>query len=320
MQSIVRWLGLLLLIAVVGEAVGAPFPSRTVTLVVPYSPGASPDTLARLLAPILSASLGQSVVVENRPGASGNVAGAYVSRSASDGHTILLATQPMLAINPSLFTNLGYDPVKELTPITACANVVMALSVNPEVPATNMTELVAYLKAHPGTAYGTSGIGTPMHLAGLRLERIAHVDVTHVAYRGGAQVLNDLIGNQIKFAFVDLGSSMEFAKSGKIRLLAIGESTRFDGASDLPTMGESLPGFGLPSWFAFFGPARMPAETTDRWNLALRDALNDPALRAKLHAIGIVTRSDGPEVLARLVRQDSETFGREIKENHITMQ
>lgn len=317
-RLLLRWA--LAVAALVGmTAHAAQFPSRPITIVVPYAPGASPDTLARLLAPKLSANLGQPVTIENRPGASGNIGGAYVARASNDGHVILLATQPMVAINPTLFPKMGYDPVRDLTPITLAANVVMALSVNPDVPAHSVAELIAYLKRHPGTTYGTSGIGTPMHLAGLRIERATGVDLTHVAYRGGAQVLNDLIGGQIRIGIVDLASSAPFAESGRIRILAIGERSRFDGAPQLPTLGESIAGFSLETWFGFFGPADLSSETVDRWNRAMRLALDDPTLRDKLHALGIVTHAEGPDALTQRMQQDTELFGREIRDNAITM-
>ncbi len=307
------------LLATATPVLAQGFPNRTITIVVPYAPGGSPDTLARMLAPKLGASMGQSVVVENKPGASGNIAAAYVARSAADGYTLLLATQPMLTINPWLFKNMGYEP-RDLTPITACANVVMALSVNPSVPATNMTELIAYLKRNPGTSFGTSGIGTPMHLAGLRLARIEHLDLTHVAYRGGAMVLNDLLSDNIKMAMVDFASSKSFADSGKLRIIAIGEPKRFAGAAQIPTIGETVPGFELTSWFGFFGPGGMPPAVVDRWNTALAAALQDPELKEKLYGLGIITRSDGPAELARLVRTESESFGREVRDNKITVE
>jgi tripartite-type tricarboxylate transporter receptor subunit TctC len=307
------------LLTTASTAAAQAFPSRTITIIVPYAPGGSPDTLARMLAPKLSASLGQSVVVENKPGASGNIAASYVARSPADGYTLLLATQPMLTINPSLFKNMGYEP-RDLTPITACANVVMALSVNPSVPATNMTELIAWLKQNPGTSYGTSGIGTPMHLAGLRLARMEHVELTHVAYRGGAMVLNDLLSNNIKVAMVDYASSKSFADSGKLRIIAIGEPKRFSGATQIPTIGETIPGFELTSWFGFFGPGGMPPAVVASWNAALGAALQDPELKEKLYALGIITRSDGPAELARLVRTESESFGREVRDNKISVE
>jgi tripartite-type tricarboxylate transporter receptor subunit TctC len=315
-------LGALVGVALLGTATTATaqaFPNRTITIVVPYAPGGSPDTLARMLAPKLSASMGQSIVVENKPGASGNIAASYVARAPADGYTLLLATQPMLTINPSLFKNMGYEP-RDLTPITTCANVVMALSVNPSVPATNMTELIAYLKKNPGTSYGTSGIGTPMHLAGLRLARLQHVEMTHVAYRGGAMVLNDLLSNNIKVAMVDYASSKSFADSGKLRIIAIGEPKRFSGAMQIPTIGETIPGFELTSWFGFFGPGGMPPAVVASWNAALGAALQDPELKEKLYALGIITRSDGPAELARLVRTESEAFGREVRDNQISVE
>jgi tripartite-type tricarboxylate transporter receptor subunit TctC len=183
-----------------------------------------------------------------------------------------------------------------------------------------LPELIGYLAQHPGTAYGTSGVGTPMHLAGLRLAKAAKVDLTHVAYRGGALVLGDLIGDNIKMAFVDLASSRPFAASGKLRIIAIGEPGRFEGAPEIPTMRESVPGLDLTSWFGFFGPAGMSPAATDRWNTALAAALRSPEIREKLRAAGIIVRPDGPAELARLIRTESEAFGREVRDNRISIE
>jgi tripartite-type tricarboxylate transporter receptor subunit TctC len=196
----------------------------------------------------------------------------------------------------------------------------MALSVNPAVPANNLGELMTYLKQNPGTSYGTSGIGSPMHLAGLRLAADAHADMVHVAYRGGALVLGDLIGNNIKLAFVDLASTRPFADAGKLRIIAIGEPSRFDGAPQIPTMSESVPGLGLTSWFGFFGPGAMPAPLVERWNNELRKALLSPELKDKLHGMGIIVRPDGPAELARMVRVETESFGREVRDNKISVE
>lgn len=302
------------------SAMAQAFPSRPITIVVPYAPGGAPDTIARMLATSLTASLGQPVIVDNKSGAAGNIGAAFVAKAPPDGHTILFATQPIVTINPHLFKNMGFDPAKDLTPITAAVNVVMALSVNPSVPANNLTELMAYLRQNPGTSYGTSGIGSPMHLAGLRLATAAHADMTHVAYRGGALVLGDLIGNNIKLGFVDFASSKPFADSGKLRIIAIGEPSRFDGAAQIPTMSESVPGLGLTSWFGFFGPGGMPAALVERWNTELRKALLSPELKDKLHGMGIIVRPDGPSELARIVRSETESFGREVRENKITVE
>jgi tripartite-type tricarboxylate transporter receptor subunit TctC len=296
------------------------FPSRPITIVVPYAAGAAPDTIVRMLAPKLSASLGQAVVVDNKGGASGNIGAAFVAKAPPDGHTILLATQPMLAINPHLFKNMGYDPLKELTPITTAVNVVLAISVNPAVPASNIAELIEYVRANPGTPYGTSGVGTPMHLAGLKLNRLSKLELNHVAYRGGSLVLNDLLAGTIKVGIVDFGSSKQFADTGKLRILAIGEPTRFSGAPQVPTVAETLPGFDLTSWFGFFGPANLPPALAQRWSVELRKALQDPEITARLHGMGIITRPDSPAELTRLVKADYEAFGRLVQENKVTVE
>ena len=215
---------------------------------------------------------------------------------------------------------MGYDPNRDLTPITAAVNVVMALSVNPAVPVNNLGELLTWLRQNPGTAYGTSGVGSPMHLAGIRLAGAARTDMTHVAYRGGALVLGDLVSNNLKLAFVDYASSKPFADAGKLRILAIGEPQRFDGAAQIPTMAETVTGLGLTSWFAFFGPGGMPLPLIERWNTELKNALLSPEIKERLHGMGIIVRPDGPSELARMVRTETESFGREVRDNKITIE
>lgn len=301
-------------------AMAQGFPARPITVVVPYAAGAAPDLLVRMLAPKLAAGFGQPVVVDNKPGASGNIGAAYVAKAAPDGHTVLLATQPMLAINPHLFKNIGYDPLKDLTPLTTAVNIVLAISVNPSVPANNMVELIEYVRSNPGTPYGTSGIGTPMHLAGLRLNQHSKIELNHVAYRGGSLVLNDLLAGTIKVGIVDLASTKPFADAGKLRIIAIGEANRFSGAPQFPTIAESIPGFELTSWFGFFGPGNLPPTITQRWNAELQKALQDPEIVTRLHSMGIITRPDGPAELAHLVRSDYEAFGRIVRENKVTVE
>lgn len=309
------------LLTTVGLAAAAQdFPSRAVTIVVPYAAGAAPDQIARMLAPKIAASFGQTVVVENKPGASGNIGGAFVAKAAPDGHTILLGTQPMVSINPHLFKSMGYDPLRELTPITAAVNVILALSVNPSVPANNLAEFIEYVKKHPGTPYGTSGNGTPMHLAGVRLNREAGIELNHVPYRGGALVLNDLLAGTIKAGIVDFASSKPFADSGKLKMLAIGEKQRFSAAPQVPTMGETVPGFELTSWFGFFGPAKLPKAVTQRWSDELRQALESPEIKAKLYGMGIITRPEGPDALQSLIQTEYRSFGRIVEENGIKVE
>lgn len=296
------------------------FPSKPITIVVPYAAGAAPDQLVRMLAPKLSASLGQPVLVDNRAGAAGNIGAAYVAKAQPDGHTILLATQPIVTINPHLFKSMGFDPLKDLTPLATAVNVVLALSVNPSVPANNMAELVAWLKKNPDTAYGTSGVGTPMHLAGIRLNRVAGVELNHVPYRGGMLVINDVIAGTLKMGFADLASTKPQADAGKLKIIAIGEKTRFSGAPDIPTLGETIPGFDLTSWFGFFGPGGLPPAVTQRWSSELRRALQDPELSAQLRGMGIITRPEDSAELGRLVKTEYESFGRIVQENKITVE
>lgn len=295
------------------------FPSRPMTIVVPYAPGGAPDQLARQLATALSKSMGQAIVVENKPGASGNIGAAFVAKARPDGHTILLATQPMVTINPLLFKSMGYDPAQDLTPITAAVNVVLVLAVNASLPVKSLADLIAYAKKNP-VAYGTSGIGTPMHLAGLQLGRQAGVNLTHVAYRGAAQNITDLLGGSIQMSIVDLVTARQFADQGKLKILAIGENARFTGAPQIPTTSETLPGFGITSWFGFFGPAGMPSDVVERWSTEISKAMNDPDMQKRLFNQGMTSRAEGPAALAALVKKDAAFFTPIVRENNITIE
>lgn len=302
-----------------GVSAQARFPSRPITIVVPYAAGAAPDTLVRTLAPRLGERLGQPVVVENKPGAGGNIGAAYVAKAAPDGHTLLLATQPMVTINPHLYKNMGFDALTDLTPITEAVNVLLAMSVSNSVPANNLKEFVAYARKHPGVSYGTSGMGTPMHLAGLRLEREAGLQMVHVPYKGGSLILQDLAAGNIQMGMVDFASSRQLAEAGKIKLLGIGEKERFSLVANVPTLRESIPNFDLTSWFGFFGPRGLPNELTERWSTELTNALENREIKAKLLAMGLTPQPEGPKALARLVRMEYDAFGRSIRDNRISI-
>ncbi|CAN5533705.1 tripartite tricarboxylate transporter substrate binding protein [soil metagenome] len=304
----------------IGASNAQTIPAKQITIVVPYAAGAAPDQIVRMIAPKLQASIGQPVIVDNKPGASGNIGASFVAKAAPDGSTILLATQPMITINPHLFKSMGFDPATDLTPITSAVNVVMALSVNQSLPVNNLSELIAYAKKNPGTPYGTSGVGTPMHLAGLAINSSAGVDLNHIAYRGGALVLNDLLADTLKVGIVDYGSSKQFVDAGKLKILAVGEKERFSGAPQIPTVGETILGFAITSWFGFYGPGKMSPALAEKWSNEIKAALNDPEIKARLFMMGMIVRPDGPAQLDALGKSEFVSFGKLVRDNKVTVE
>lgn len=293
--------------------------ARTVTLVVPYPPGASTDQTARLVAQRWNSITGQTMVVENKGGANGNVGSATVAKAPPDGTRILLATQPVLAINPFLYKDSGFDANKDLTPLTCAVNGVVALVVHPSLPANNVAELIDFARKNPGAVqFGTAGSGSPQHIGGLLFAQRAGINLTHVPYRGGGPMVNDLLAGHIKMGIVTLSAVKAFAADKRLRVLAIGEKTRFAGAPDIPAIAETLPGFELTTWLAFFGPGGLPREQVNALSQALARAINADDVKAKLMDLALPPRTEGPEALARMVQVDQEMYGRIIREYKIT--
>ena len=293
--------------------------ARTVTLVVPYPPGASTDQTARLVAQRWTAITGQTMLVENKGGANGNVGAATVAKAPPDGTRILLATQPILAINPFLYKDSGFDANKDLTPLTCAVNGVVALVVHPSLPANNVAELIDYARKNPGAVqFGTAGSGSPQHIGGLLFAQRAGINLTHVPYRGGGPMVNDLLAGHIKMGIVTLSAVKAFAAEKRLKVLAIGEKTRFAGAPEIPTIAETLSGFELTTWLAFFGPGGLPRDQVNALSQALTRAINADDVKTKLIELALPPRTEGPDALARLVQSDQEMYGRIIREYKIT--
>lgn len=293
--------------------------NRPITLLVPYPPGASTDQLARLVAQRWTSITGQTMLVENKGGANGNVGAAVVAKSPPDGTRILLATQPILAINPFLYKDSGFDANKDLTPLTAAVNGVVALVVHPSLPANNIAELIDYAKKNPGVVqFGTAGSGSPQHIGGLLFAQRAGINLTHVPYRGGGPMVNDLLAGHIKMGIVTLSAVKAFAADKRLKVLAIGEKTRFAGAPDIPAIAETLPGFELTTWLGFFAPGGLPRDQVNALSQALVRAVNADDVKSKLMELALPPRTEGPEALARLVQSDQEMYGRIIREYKIT--
>jgi tripartite-type tricarboxylate transporter receptor subunit TctC len=289
--------------------------AKPITIVVPVPPGPSIDMIARLVAGKLQASLGQTVIVDNRGGANGMIGSAAVAHAAPDGYTLLAATPASHVTAVHLMKNLPVDPVKDFTPIMAAVEPATALIVNAELPVKSVPELIAYAKANPGKlSYGSSGIGSVFHLTGELFNRTAGVNITHVPYRGVAQPMQDVAAGHIQVIHISLSSARGAIASGKVRVLAILEPQRYPKLPDIPSLSEIVPGFRKPStWFGFFGPAKMPPEIVARLNTEMRHAMNAPEVRAKMDSQDLTIIAGSPEAFGKLQKDGIEQFGAIIK-------
>jgi tripartite-type tricarboxylate transporter receptor subunit TctC len=298
-----------------GAAAAQVFPSKPIRIVVPF-PGGFADTLARQLGAPVGAALGQPVVVENKPGASGQIGAQEVLRAPADGHTLFLGHIGTHAVNPHLFAKLAYDPNGDFTPVTLLAVVPNLLVVHPAVPAQTVQELVAYARANPGRlSYGSPGSGSSGHLAAELFRSLAGVAIVHIPYKGAAPALQDLIGGQIQLMFDTLAQSAPQAKAGKVRALAVTALERQAAAPDVPTMDESgFPGWETGPWFGILVRAGTPDGVVRRLNAELVRALNAPEVRERLLAQGANPVGDTPEAFAAFIRAESARWRKVVKD------
>jgi tripartite-type tricarboxylate transporter receptor subunit TctC len=309
---------LVLSLSAVGTALAQSYPDKPIRLVVPYPPGASTDAVGRIVGQKLSANIGQTVIVDNRAGASGNIGTEFVSRSAPDGYTFVMGTDATHASNSFLTANPTFDPIKDFTPLAIVAMNPIALVVHPSVPAKDLNELVAWIKANPGKGgFGSSGTGSPHHLAGELLKARTGAPLIHVPYRGGGPALNDLMGGQISLLFASAITVVPHIQSGKVKAIALTSAKRSGILPNVPTMGESLDGFEMPSWLAFFGPAKMPDAVTRRLSDELVKVLSDPDVRARLTAAGMDVVAGGQAELTELQRREYQSRGKLIRDANI---
>jgi tripartite-type tricarboxylate transporter receptor subunit TctC len=306
-----------------GSAIAQAWPTaKPITIVVPVPPGPAVDVVARMVAEKLRQSLGQTVVVENRGGASGGIASTMVARAAPDGYTLIAATSGTHVSPVYLMKNLAYDPIKDFTPIIAAAEPVTGLVVNAALPVKSVPELIAYAKANPGKlTYGSSGVGSVFHVMGELLNQTAGIQTQHVPYRGVAPAIQDVIAGHIPMMFISLSSAAPALQDNKVRLLAVLESQRYSKRPDVPSMKEIIPSFHKPStWFGFFGPANMPPEIVARLNAEMAQAITEPDARAKLEAADLAVIGGSPDQLATLLKNDIAGFGEIVKAAGITPQ
>ena len=305
----------LALAAVVFDAHADGYPAKPIRFVVPYPAGGPLDTVARLLGQKVSESTKQPVIVDNKPGAGGNIGADAVAKAPPDGYTILMGAVATHAINPTLYASMPYDSVRDFAPVTQVASTPNVLVVHPAVPASTVREFIAYAKSNPGKLnFGSGSTGSAGHLAGELFKSMAGVDMTHVAYKGAAPAMNDLIGGQIQLMFDNLASSLAQVRGGKIRALAVTTAQRSALAPELPTIAESgLPGFDISTWFGVFVPAGTPREVVDRLHAEFAKALAAPDIREKMLNLGAEPVASRPEEFAAYIRAEADKYARVIK-------
>jgi tripartite-type tricarboxylate transporter receptor subunit TctC len=292
----------------VGPSSAADYPSRPIKLLVGASAGGTTDTMARMIAEPLSNLFGKPVLVEDRPGAGGNIAAEAVARSAPDGYTLLVSFTSH-TINATLYPKLPFDPVADFTPIAMISTVPSLLVGNPKIPAENLKDLIALAKAKPGTlTMAIGGIGSSLHLAGDRFKMMADVNIVNVPYKGTAPALSDVLGGQVDLMFISLVTGAAQVKAGNLRAYGVTSAVRQPSFPDLPAMGEIVPGFESQAWFGVFGPAKLPDDIVDKLNRAVVDALKDTRMREQLLREGASPASLTPAEFAAFVRQDIERW------------
>lgn len=300
----------------VPHASAQTWPSKPVTIVVPFTAGPGLDFVTRLIGDKLSTALGLPVVIENRVGANGRVASQHVARSSPDGYTLLAAVTSTHATSVHLVKSLGYDPIKDFTPVITSVETIGCLVVNQTVlPVNSVIELVNYAKKNPGKlSYGTSGTGSFFHLAGELFNQTTGTHLNHVPYRGGVPAYTDLIGGHVQINFTQLAQVAATPESGHLKILGLLDETRFSGAPDLPSLSELIPAYRLPSsWNGFVGPAGLPDVIVQRLNVEIGKILNMAEVRSKLEDNGYRVAGGAPAQFATRIRNDIEFFGRVIK-------
>ena len=302
-------IGLLWAFGTVAQGTEA-YPARPVTIVVPFPAGGSADLNARTVAERLSAALGQPFIVENKAGASGNVGTAFAAKAAPEGYTLLMSNSGALTVNPHLFAQVGYDPLKDFAPISLSVKISNLLLIHPSLPVRSLAELIAYVKAHPGTFYAHSSGSKQLSGEAFRLK--AGLDMPPVAYKGAAPMMTDLLGGQVKIGFDEVLTSMQQIKAGKVIPLAITGSTRWPALPDVPTIaeqGEALAGFEVTGWFGLLAPAGTPPVIVNRLSETLQKAFADKEFRERIYAQGSEPIGSNPEAFRTFIAAEYVRWG-----------
>lgn len=303
------------------DALAAEFPEKPIRIIVPYAPGGGGDILARMYAEKLKVELGQPVIVDNKPGAGTLIGSELVAKAPADGYTLLFTTNSVL-IAPILNAAAAkFDPLKDLAPVVPIGSIAVVLVAHPAVPANTTAELVAYLKKNPNkVSFASSGTGGITHLAGELFKTRAGVTMTHVAYKGAAPALTDLMGGQVELLFDAMITANPHIKSGKLKAIGMANATRWEGAPDIPTIAESgVPDFRMSGWYGVLAPAATPAKVLERLNAESNKIIRDPEFAAKLRDAGLSPMGGDLDRYRRTVREEFATWQKIIKDGNITI-
>ena len=296
----------------------AAYPDKPIRIVVAYAPGGTADILARALGNQLNAALGQPVIIDNRPGAAGNIGSDLVAKAKPDGYTLLLGIMNTHVVNPVLYKNMPFKGIDDFTPIGMIAVVVTTLVINPSVPASSVKELIAYAKANPDKlAFASAGSGSSTHLNAVQFEKMAGIRMLHVPYKGGAPAVVDTVAGQTQVLFTAATQTLPHVKSGKLKLLGVTSAKRAAMFPDVPTIGEQLPGYEATVWYGAFGPHDMAPELTHRLNADINRVMAAPEMKKRMEEIGVEVVSFTPEQFLASLRKEALYWEKMIREWHI---
>ena len=305
------------LLAVSRIARAQAYPTRPVRIVVGFPAGGGTDITARLMGQWLSERLGQSFIIENRPGGGSNIGTEVVVRASADGYTLLMVGA-FNAINATLYDKLNFNLIRDIAPVAGIIVVPNIMVINPSVPAATVPEFIAYAKANPGKlTMALSGVGTPSHVAGELFKMMAGVDMVHVPYRGAGPALVDLLGGQVQGMFVTMSSSIEYVRAGKLRALAVTTATRSEALPQIPTVDEFVPGYEASSWYGIGAPRNTPVEVIDKLNEAINAGLADPKIKARLADLGGDVLALSPAEFGKLIADETEKWSKVIRAANI---
>jgi len=321
LRRITRLLGAAVLAAVSAAAIAQAYPTKPVTIIVPWPPGGPSDIAARPMAKALTEDLKQSFIIDNRGGAGGNIGSAMVAKAPPDGYTLLITSSAPIVINPSLYKQMPFDPPKDIAPITNLLRVPLILAVNPSVPAKNLQELIAYVKAQKGGAqYASSGNGTPQHLTAELFKSAAKLDMVHVPYKGSAPAITDLIGGHVPIMFDSAIAILPHIKAGKVRAIAITSAKRSSILPDVPTFDESgMKGFESYAWYGFFAPAKTPKDIVAKLNSAALKVMKLPEWQKILADTGSENVGDTPEQFTAFTEAETIKWAKVVKDSGATV-
>lgn len=301
-----------------GSALAADaYPDKPLTMVVPFSAGGTTDILARIVGQALGQELGQTIIIDNKPGAGGNIGAQQASRAKADGYTLFMGTVGTHAINQALYKKLPYDPVKDFAPLSRVANVPNLLVAHPSRPYKTVQEMIAYAKKHPGeVTYGSPGSGASPHVSGALFQSMTGAEMTHVPYKGSAPAISDLLGNQIAVMFDNMPSAIQHVRSGKLRPIAVTTAKRSPELPDVPTIAEAgVPGYEATSWFGLWAVAGTPAPILTKLQTALTKVLKDPAVAKKIADQGGEVVIETPAQFDAFIKSEAAKWGKVVKES-----